>query len=316
MTGCDDLRARIFDAHSGRLLQVLEHHTDYIRGVSFSRDGSIVLTASDDNLVRVFNAKTGALYHAMRGHTNSVYALAFSQCCRNACTVDGDGNAIIWDTIKGTEVRRLVNAGDGSLLFCCAWAPNCKAVLIPRGLTSLAEWDPSSGTLLREFDAGGFVLGCSYTSDGRTMAASMKDGPARVRLWSTESGALLHELGPGSAACLQRPLAFSPDGRSLVTLHGDRCTSLQLLDVASGALTNDDVSSSHTDDITAVSISPDGHVLLTCSRDGSARLLKKGDWSPKNRASRDSDAPSSSPLRCFIFLVPVAPRVVRGALPR
>ena len=178
MTGCDDLRARIFDAHSGRLLQVLEHHTDYIRGVSFSRDGSIVLTASDDNLVRVFNAKTGALYHAMRGHTNSVYALAFSQCCRNACTVDGDGNAIIWDTIKGTEVRRLVNAGDGSLLFCCAWAPNCKAVLIPRGLTSLAEWDPSSGTLLREFDAGGFVLGCSYTSDGRTMAASMKDGPA------------------------------------------------------------------------------------------------------------------------------------------
>lgn len=47
-----DTTVRLWDAASGRELQVLRGHDDSVNSVQFSPDGKIVVTASDDNTAR------------------------------------------------------------------------------------------------------------------------------------------------------------------------------------------------------------------------------------------------------------------------
>ena len=105
---------------------------------------------------------------------------------------------------------------------------------MPRGRTFLAEWDALSGKMVREFDAGGYVISCAYSRDGQKLAASMRGGSMRARVWSALSGSLLHKLGPGSTSGLQHPLAFSPDSRFLITAVGDGSNDLRLWNSETG----------------------------------------------------------------------------------
>lgn len=53
LTGCDDGKARVFDALDARLLQVLDH-TGPVLSVGFSPCGTHILTGCDDRRARVF----------------------------------------------------------------------------------------------------------------------------------------------------------------------------------------------------------------------------------------------------------------------
>ena len=55
LTGSYDTTARLWDAHTGEILQVLEGHTDVITSVAFSPDGRYVLTGSEDNTARLWD---------------------------------------------------------------------------------------------------------------------------------------------------------------------------------------------------------------------------------------------------------------------
>ena len=190
-------------------------------------------------------------------------------------TVSGDSDAIVWGTVEGHEILHLVNAGLGVHLLSCSWSPRGAAIIIPRGTKAMAEWNPTSGAMLREFDAGGYVMSCTYSRDGLKIAASVRGGPSHVRVWSAPSGALLHQLGPPCLTCLAHPLAFSGDAQYLVSATGDGCGALRLWNLETGALQRDLGCCGHALEITDAAYAPDGTALLTASRDGTAKVVVK-----------------------------------------
>ena len=113
--------------------------------------------------------------------------------------------------------------------------------------------------MIREFDAGGYVLSCIYSPDGERLAAAARGGAGRVRVWCVASGALLYQLGDLCASGIQRPLAFSPDNKTLLTSQGDDCATLQLFCMETGALLVDEGDCGHDGAITAVAFSPVRH---------------------------------------------------------
>ena len=76
----DDKTVRIWDSESGKLISgPFEGHTDYVRSVAFSPDGTRIVSGSDDKTVRIWDAESGKLVAGpFKGHSSWVCSVAFS----------------------------------------------------------------------------------------------------------------------------------------------------------------------------------------------------------------------------------------------
>ncbi|KAG2033939.1 WD40-repeat-containing domain protein [Suillus americanus] len=77
---------------------VLRGHTDYVRSVSFSPDGTHIVTGSDDHTVRLWDAGTGQpLGEPLLGHTSYVTSVSFSPDGTRIVTGSHDHTVRLWD---------------------------------------------------------------------------------------------------------------------------------------------------------------------------------------------------------------------------
>jgi WD40 repeat protein len=82
--------------------QPLTGHTDTVRGVAFSPDGTLLATTSDDQTVRLWDTATGQPHgQPLTGHTGPVYSVAFSPDGTLLATASADRTARLWDTATG-----------------------------------------------------------------------------------------------------------------------------------------------------------------------------------------------------------------------
>lgn len=93
-----DLNQRIgtLRGHSGRS----------VWDISFSPDGSRIMTAGDDQVIRVWDANTMDEIMQLRGHTSYVWSLAFRPNGTQLFSGSGDGTVGVWDTLSIAKRRR------------------------------------------------------------------------------------------------------------------------------------------------------------------------------------------------------------------
>jgi WD40 repeat protein len=91
-----DRTARVWNAATGRLNATMTGHSDQISSVSFSSDGTQVVTASADDTARIWNAVTGQPIATLTGHTYPVRTASFSPDGTRVVTASLDETARIW----------------------------------------------------------------------------------------------------------------------------------------------------------------------------------------------------------------------------
>ena len=82
------------------LEQTLEGHSDPVKSVAFSHDGSRLASGSDDRTVRVWNVATGQVEQTLEGHSgsvNSVISLSDGSEFDSFYSVDGSGDWVMQD---------------------------------------------------------------------------------------------------------------------------------------------------------------------------------------------------------------------------
>ena len=81
----------------------LAGHEDWVVSVSFSPDGSRIVSGSRDKTVRIWDAATGVLLITLAGHEDVVESVSFSP--DGYCVVSGsrDKNMCIWVVAKGSD---------------------------------------------------------------------------------------------------------------------------------------------------------------------------------------------------------------------
>jgi WD40 repeat protein len=88
----------VWDAVSGQLLAVLKGHSASVDALTFSPDGSRIVSGSRDKTVRVWDAATYDPLLVMGDHEESIASLVFSPEGARLYSTSPDGTVRIWET--------------------------------------------------------------------------------------------------------------------------------------------------------------------------------------------------------------------------
>jgi len=253
-------------SHLRRLFD-LRGHAHAVVGVAFSRDGTLVGTASADKTARVWNAITGALVQTLIGHADYVRAITFNPDASMVATGSSDNKVFVWTTQDGNRVASIALTVDA-----CAvnFSPTGDHLVVGSGET-VSVWDAKAykRTALMPGLTSRNVYAAVFSPDGASIAAAT-DTTATV--WDLATGQEQVRFKGHSSIVVD--VNFSPKGTHLATASWDK--SARVWSLASRECQA--VLSGHTSWVNAVSWSCDGSVLCTASSDCTVAV-----WEPAGR---------------------------------
>jgi WD40 repeat protein/tetratricopeptide (TPR) repeat protein len=281
----------------------LRGHSAPVTAVSYSPDGTRILTASQDGTAKVWDARTGALLLDLKAGSTWPMACAYSPDGKQILTA-GDG-AKVWDAstgalrmaLKGVEglFTSAAFSPDGKLIFCKAYAP-------PGERPTFGAWDARDGALqgaLRGLPPGKVAFSpdgtrlLTYTD--RLLYDPRSRGEAKVLPGSRE---LFKATNNNLSAA-----AFSPDGTRIVAAWGYP-EEMKVLDARSArALVK--VQANPLETTSCLAFSPDG------SRAASAGPGPVNVWNARTGAPLAELVGHTSGVRAVAFS-PDGARIVSG----
>jgi len=237
-------------ASAPALMRTLRGHSDTVRALSVSSDGTVLFSGSWDGSVRAWRATDGEELYALPAEGGAVLSLAQSADCELLFAGTESGLIRVWHgaktrTLRGhtgpvrglatprrdfsavaspraaphTHDAPLYSAGDdGSIRMwtgTSAAVAKCAAVLVPRG----AVVSSSANGAKAASKKGPPALWCIVLSrDGTTLYAGGDDGG--IAVWHPLDGAHVGHLAAHTGAV--RALALSRDDASLFSCGEDR----------------------------------------------------------------------------------------------
>src|SRR5436853_1633788 len=78
MSASYDMTLRLLDAVSRTHLNTFNGHSNCVRSVAFSPDGTRIVSGSNDKTLRLWDAVSGTHLNTFNGHSNWVRSVAFS----------------------------------------------------------------------------------------------------------------------------------------------------------------------------------------------------------------------------------------------
>jgi hypothetical protein len=165
----------------------------WVNAVSFSPEGSRLLTAVDDHTVRVWDLATAEMVLRLC-HDGPAVTVTGSPDGKRLLTGSADRTARVWDADSGEELLRLSHRrGLRAAVFDAA---GCHIATVADEKT-VRIWDAASGELRAELDHGERPQDAAFGPDGHRLATTgyatriwqlpPLDGPGTVRLDSEEA---------------------------------------------------------------------------------------------------------------------------------
>ncbi len=248
-------------------------HTDTVRSVGTSRDGSVIVSAAPDAMIVWHADLTSPLARTLVPADDAALtasAVAFLPGGQQVASAAGD-TVSRWDVASGSELDPFQSPG-GSVTRLAS-SPATGTVVGGTADGALVVWNAATGTISARRDRAhpGAVQALAVSDDGRTIASA--DGAGTIVVWDAASLTPLvhaeHDRGV-------RALAFSPDGGLLASGGDDRTVRLWRVSDAAPVATL----SGHTGKVGSLAFSPDGSLLASGGDDATVRLWDVSSHDP------------------------------------
>ncbi|MBI3467431.1 MAG: hypothetical protein HY000_30855 [Planctomycetes bacterium] len=179
-TGSDDRKVRIWDAGDGKLMRVLEGHTDRIHAVVFAPDGRTLASADEDKMIQLWRVATGERISTL-WDTEEVWGLAFSPDGTLLATGNRDGIVKLWRMDSDKEPAIL--HGHTQKLRSVCFSPDGKTLASCGMDKTVRLWHVGTGhELLCLKGQNHTINSVTFSPDGKSLAAAIHDGA--VKLWT------------------------------------------------------------------------------------------------------------------------------------
>lgn len=246
----------------------LDGHTDTVRHVAWSPDGSRLATASRDGTARVFDARSGRSVLVLSSDGSMVESVAWSPDSSRVATAGRERVIRIWDASSGDPVRLLTGMTDVGRQV--AWSPDGEHIAATSKDGVVRVWEVDADTPVRELRGHrDDVWGVGWSPDSTRLASASHD--QTVIIWNLATGTEVTRLTGHSD--FVEGVAWSPDGRSVATGSGDH--TARIWDAESGELRL--LLRGHTDYAWNLAWSPDGRMLASASSDRTVRVVSTDD---------------------------------------
>ena len=199
----------ILNRATGSQAATLSEHTDIVRSLAFSQDGTLLVSGSDDKTVKLWDVQTGGVIKAFCAHTHFVLSVTISVDCVTIASGSLDRTIHLWDIQTG-ECHHIIKQQEG--VWSVRFSPTDPQHLISVSADRVWQWD-----------TGGYQIGPTY--DGSHIAFS-PDGTQFVLCHETavvvqksHSGEIVtgfHVVNNDAKHC-----CFSPDGSLLAVAAGN-----------------------------------------------------------------------------------------------
>ena len=251
VVGSHQNTAKVWDTHTGQLLQTLSGHQAPVLEVRFSPDAKKIVTTSADGSAKIWDATTGKELLNLCCHTQPVYGTAFSPDGSKVATSSDDRTVKIWDASAGNELLTLVGHTDQVLNV--AFSADGKQVVGPSTDRTTLVWDSETGNQLYKL-AGhtNEVQDASFSPDGKHIVTASDDGSSIV--WDATPS---HEVAAISTFPIWRS-AINQDRTRLATRQDDSRFMVWDLTLREPITTIIDQDAHQADIQADIAISPDG----------------------------------------------------------
>lgn len=257
--------ARVIPAAQYR---ALEGHTDAVRSVRFSDDGTLLVSGGQDNTVRVWDFGTLSPVTTFRGHGSEVTSAVFLPNGTTVLSASHDKTVREWNVASYEELRILRGRtldGHEDAVLAASYSGDQKHILTASRDRSARTWEVLSGKPELELKEGHEYLASSaiFFPGGRRLVTAAIDNTTRI--WDATSGGQIARFDrTGRSAAV----ALSNNSRWIATGGEER--SAQLWDVETGKRIRS--LQGHNFEVTALAFSPDDKILASGDFKGHVRL--------------------------------------------
>lgn len=211
---------RLFDTTTWKLTTSLGGHLDTVSCVSWSPDGTRLVSASFDKTVRLWDVKTGKVLHTFTGHTDFVYAVVFGPDGKWYATASKDRTGRVIDTATGQG--KLTLSGAEQEVLTVAVRPGDGQIVTSGFETAVSWWDPKTAERVRRTGGPGVASHeLAFDSKGGLLAVAGGDGT--VRTYDPKAGTALKVVPVGSPVFT---VAVSPDAKRIASGAADGTVKL------------------------------------------------------------------------------------------
>jgi WD40 repeat protein len=160
-TGYTDGAIVLWSLPDATVRAVLRGHSNWVRGLAFSRDGARLVSASNDGQLRIWDAQSHVLLHTLDGHTDWVMGVALSPDGATIASCSQDQTVRLWrtdDPAAPPVILRDHTAGVHKVAF----SPSGRLLASNDG--SVRIWRVSDGKLLYTVRPPGLYEGMNLTN--------------------------------------------------------------------------------------------------------------------------------------------------------
>jgi WD40 repeat protein len=273
-TGSHDGLIKLWDAASGDLLRTVAGHTERVRSLAFSPDGTHLASSADDGTIRICEVATGLALRTLRGHEGPVFHVAYSPDGRRLVSASADRTVRLWDARSGGQGGRL-RGHENRGIPAIAISPDGSQLITVGEDGGTGVWDFATETLIATMNGHGYsAYAVAFSPDGAWAASGARDGS--VVLWDVTNRWQVRRCSGHRNSV--RAIDFTPDSARLASAAVDG--TIRIWEVESG----EEIATLRSDaaPYTAMACRPHGTQLAAATATG---RVETWDWHTAERVN-------------------------------